>query len=62
MIKDAATNLVKVTFENSFDRERFLIFAKNIFKSFDEDKAFKARGYVKEKFKKTTPVIKTYER
>lgn len=58
----AAKNLVRTTFENPYSRDRFLILAKNIFKSFDEGKAFHARGYVKEKFKKTTPVVKTYER
>src|SRR3989338_712787 len=62
MNDNAALNLIRNTFENSFDRERFLIFAKNLFKSFDESKAFHAHGYVKDKFKVTTPVIKTYER
>ncbi len=62
MNKQSAINLVKSTFENPYDRDRFLIFTKNLFRKFDETKAFHAHGYVKDKFKKTNPTIKTYER
>ncbi len=37
MNQEAALNLIKNTFENSFDRERFLIFAKNLFHFLDTD-------------------------
>ena len=62
MDSQSAKNLVIDTFENGFDKAVFLNFIRNLVKKFDESKAFQARGYVKEKFKKTTPIIKTYER
>lgn len=62
MDKDSAKNLIQVTLQNSFNKEQFIYLAKNILKRFDESKAFHVRGYVKEKFKKTAPIIKTYER
>jgi len=37
MNDNAALNLIRNTFENSFDRERFLIFAKNLFHFLDTD-------------------------
>lgn len=43
MDKNQAQNLVKTTFENPFDRERFLIFAKNLFHFLDTD-SFIYRG------------------
>ncbi len=54
--------LVKDTFENDFDKNRFYYFTKNLLNKFDETKAFHAHGYVKEKFKKTAGIVKTYER
>jgi len=62
MDSQSAKNLVIETFENGFDKAVFLNFIRNLVKKFDESKAFHARGHVKHKFKKTTPVIKTYER
>ena len=62
MDKLAAQKLVQETLQGSFDKGRFVYLLKNILNRFDESKAFHARGYVKEKFKTTTPIIKTYER
>jgi len=62
MDSQSAKNLVIDTFENGFDKAVFLNFIRNLVKKFDESKAFQAHGYIKEKFKKTTPIIKTYER
>ena len=62
MDKQQAQNIIKDTFENPFDKERFVGFVKNLLNTFDETKAFHARGYVKEEFKKTAGIIKTYER
>ena len=62
MLKSQAQQLVKQTFENGFDKNRFYSLIRNLLKRFDESKGFHVRGYVKEKFKKTFPVIKTYER
>ena len=62
MDKATAQNLVQETLQGSFDKGRFVYLLKNILNRFDESKAFHARGYVKEKFKTTTPIIKTYER
>ena len=62
MDKATAQNLVQETLQGSFDKGRFVYLLKNILNRFDESKAFHARGYVKEKFKTTTPIVKTYER
>ena len=62
MVKSAAQNLVRETLQGSFDKGRFVYLLKNILNRFDESKAFHARGHVKEKFRTTTPIIKTYER
>ena len=43
MNDNAALNLIRNTFENSFDRERFLIFVKNLFHFLDTD-SFIYRG------------------
>lgn len=51
--------LVRDTLQNSFDKERFIYFVKNLLNSIDEAKAFHARGYVPEIFK---DYVKTYER
>ena len=62
MDKAAAQALVRKTLGAPFDKGRFVLLLKNMLNKFDESKAFHAKGYVKEKFKKTVPVIKTYER
>ena len=62
MDKAAAQDLVQETLQGSFDKGRFVYLLKNVLNRFDESKAFHARGHVKEKFRTTTPVIKTYER
>lgn len=62
MDKNFATDLVKNTFEQGFDRNRFYRFIKELLNKFDESKAFHAHGYIKEKFKKTVEIVKTYER
>jgi hypothetical protein len=59
IIPPQVVNQVKNTFQNPFDRDRFLIFTRNLFNSINEEKAFHVRGYVKEKYRR---VIKTYER
>ncbi|HRZ95533.1 MAG TPA: N-6 DNA methylase [Candidatus Moranbacteria bacterium] len=62
MDKNQAQNIVVETLQNSFDKEKFLYFVKNFLNSIDESKAFHARGYIKDSFKKETGIIKTYER
>jgi len=62
MEKEQARDIVANTLQNPFDKERFLYFAKNFLNTIDESKAFHARGYVKNNFKKETGIIKTYER
>ncbi|MBW2045567.1 MAG: Eco57I restriction-modification methylase domain-containing protein [Deltaproteobacteria bacterium] len=54
-----AKQLVRDTLQNSFDKERFIYFVKNLLNAIDESKAFHARGYVPEIFK---DYVKTYER
>ena len=62
MDQAAAQKLVRETLRASFDKGRFVYLLKNVLNRFDESKAFHARGHVKEKFKTTTPIVKTYER
>ena len=62
MENEQAKNLITKTFENGFDKAVFLNLTRNLVKKFNEQKAFHARGYIKDKFKKTTKAIKTYER
>ena len=62
MDKATAQRLVRETLRDSFDKGRFVYLLKNILNRFDESKAFHARGHVKEKFRITTPIVKTYER
>src|SRR3989344_4644630 len=62
MDKYTSNKLVKDTFESDFDKNRFYYFIKNLLNNFDETKAFHARGYVQEKYKKIAGIIKTYER
>lgn len=59
MDKQTAINIVRETFQNTFEKNRFIYFSKNILNSIDESKAFHVRGYVPEIFKDH---IKTYER
>ena len=59
MNKQQAREIIKNTFENSFDKARFINFIKNLLNGIDESKAFHAHGDVKEMFR---AVIKTYER
>jgi len=59
MNKESAKKLIRDTFQNSFDKIDFIYFIKNLLNQYDESKAFHARGYVLEAFKK---YIKTYER
>src|SRR3990167_4205375 len=54
--------LVKDTFENAFNKDSFIKFARNLLNTFDVSKAFHARGYVQEKYKQVAGIIKTYER
>jgi hypothetical protein len=62
MDKNYARQLVKETFENHFDKDRFTVFIKNLLNNIDESKSFHAHGYIQEKYKQTTGIIKTYER
>lgn len=59
MDKKQSQNIVKETFQKSFDKDKFLYFIKNLLNKIDEKKAFHARGYVPETYKNH---IKTYER
>ena len=59
MDKNFAMKLIKNTFQDYFDKDKFIYFIKNLLNRYDETKAFHARGYVLEAFKK---YIKTYER
>lgn len=59
MDKNASYRIVRETFENEFNKERFLLFTKNLCNKIDESKAFHAHGYVPEVFKS---YVKTYER
>jgi hypothetical protein len=61
MDKEQAKKLVRETFENPFNKERFTIFIKNLCSKIDESKAFpvKPTGYIKEAF---LPYVETYER
>ena len=59
MNKQQAREIIKNTFENSFDKAKFINFIKNLLNGIDESKAFHAHGDVKEMFR---AVIKTYER
>jgi len=59
MDKESAKKLIRNTFQNSFNKIDFIYLIKNLLNQYDESKAFHARGYVLEAFKK---YIKTYER
>ena len=59
MDKHQAQAIIKETCEESFGKDRFSHFIKNLLNFIDESKAFHARGDVKEMFRH---IIKTYER
>ncbi len=62
MNREQAKKLIRETFEEPFDKEKYSKFVNNLLKRIDFSKAFHARGYVNEAFKKTAEIIKTYER
>ena len=62
MDKLQSHKIVKDTFQNQFDKDRFVFFIKNLLNNIDESKAFHAHGYVKHQYKQITGVVKTYER
>lgn len=59
MDKNSSHKIIKDTLESAFNKERFLLFTKNLLNHIDEEKAFHAHGYVPEVFKN---YVKTYER
>ena len=59
MDKLQARDRIRAVFEQPFDKERFMVFIRNLLNRIDETKAFHVRGDVKESFRS---VIKTYER
>jgi len=60
MDKNASYRIIKETFENDFDKNRFLLFAKNLVNKLDEAKVFQLSGaYIPESFR---GYIKAYER
>lgn len=59
MDKQQARDIVKENLGNSFEKNNFTNFIRNLLNKIDESKAFHARGYVPESYKK---YVKTYER
>jgi len=60
MDKNASYRIIKETLENDFDKNRFLMFAKNLLNKIDESKVFQLSGaYIPESFR---GYIKSYER
>ena len=60
MDKESAKKLITNTFQNSFDKEKFIYFIKNLLNQYDESKAFHLHGcYIPDSFK---DYIKSYER
>ncbi|MBM4146669.1 MAG: class I SAM-dependent DNA methyltransferase [Nitrospira sp.] len=52
MNKQEAVTLIKETFNNPFDEDRFRLFSKNLFNELDESKAFAYHGqYIPDSFK-----------
>ena len=52
MQSDEAKRLIRETFQNGFDENRFRIFAKNLFNDLDESKAFSYHGpYIPDAYK-----------
>ncbi|MDO8513573.1 MAG: N-6 DNA methylase [bacterium] len=62
MNRETCYKIIKDTLQSGFDKERFNFFIKNLLNAIDESKAFHARGHVREQFKQTAGIIKTYER
>lgn len=58
MDKESARRLIKNTFQNPFDKNRFIYFIKNLLNQYDESKAFYAHDYILKDFKE---YIKTFE-
>lgn len=59
MDKQQAQRIVQEVLGTSFDKSAFIKLTKELFNEIDESKAFHARGYVPEAYKK---YVKTYER
>ena len=60
MDKESAKKLIKNTFQDSFDKEKFIYFIKNLLNRYDESKVFHLHGcYIPDSFK---DYIKSYER
>ncbi|MDO8741799.1 MAG: hypothetical protein Q7J11_01495, partial [Candidatus Roizmanbacteria bacterium] len=59
MNKDDGKRLIQDTLQNTFSKERFIYFVKNLLNEYDESKAFHAHGYVLEIYRN---FVKTYER
>jgi len=60
MDKESAKKLITNTFQNSFDKEKFIYFVKNLLNRYDESKEFYLQGcYIPKAFKN---FIKAYER
>lgn len=58
MDRNFAMKLIKDTFQNSFDKEKFIYFIKNLLNRYDESKAFYSHDYILKDFKE---YIKTFE-
>ncbi len=55
-----ARRRIRNTFENSFDKVKFIVFIKDLLNQYDESKAFHLRGrYIPKAFEN---IIKSYER
>ncbi|MCJ7790622.1 MAG: Eco57I restriction-modification methylase domain-containing protein [Candidatus Atribacteria bacterium] len=60
MDKESTEKLIKNTFQNSFNKEKYVYFIKNLLKRYDESKAFHLQGcYIPKAFEN---FIKVYER
>ena len=60
MDKESARRLIKDTFQNPFDKNRFIYFIKNILNRYDGSKTFRLHGcYIPDSFK---DYIKSFER
>jgi len=60
MDKESAKKLIRNTFQNSFDKNDFIYFIKNLLNQYDESKVFHLQGcYISDSFK---DYIKSYER
>ena len=60
MDKQTAAGIIRDTFENPFDKAKFVYFIKNLLNKIDETKSFHIQGqYIPESFR---DYVKTYER